>query len=171
MTKNKNLSSVYVAMRGRLMKAVSHIVPPRDIEDIVQKTYVRACQVESTKTINCAKSFMFVTARNLALDHVKRAENRLTNDVLEESDFGNLESQAPRNAPYEQAVSNSEFASFCDAVRQLPVKCRLTFVLKKVYGYSQKEITKTLNIESHISLSKGLNRVLLVRVIPFKRFK
>lgn len=156
MNKNKNLSAVYIAIRGRLMKAVSHIVPPKDIEDIVQETYVRACQVESSKTINCPQSFMFVTARNLALDHVKRAENRLTSGTQDEDDFEALEFINQKNEPYDRAISNSEFAAFCEAVRQLPVKCRRTFVLKKVYGYSQKEIAKSLNIsestvEKHIA--------------------
>ena len=33
-----------------------------------------------------------------------------------------------------------------EAVRQLPEQCRRVFVLKKVYGYSQREIAKELSL-------------------------
>lgn len=156
MFKDKDLGGMYIAIRGRLMKAVSHIVPPKDIEDIVQETYVRVCQIENKQTINYPRSFMFKTARNLALDHVKRAESRLTSGVSEDDEFDLGIVDGSSNEPYERVVSNSEFASFCEAVRQLPVQCRRVFVLKKVYGYSQKEISRSLGIsqstvEKHIS--------------------
>jgi len=69
------------------MKSVSRIVPPKDIEDIVQETYVRVCQIDSSSSIKHPRSFLFKTARNLALDHVKRAESRLTTGVTREEEF------------------------------------------------------------------------------------
>ena len=63
-------------MRLRLARAVSRIVPPHEVEDIVQETYVRLCQVGKTERIQHPKSYLLRTARNLALDSVKRAENR-----------------------------------------------------------------------------------------------
>lgn len=152
----KELSSIYISIRSRLMKAVSHIVPPKEVEDIVQETYVKACQIDSAKTINCPQSFMFVTAKNLALDYVKKAENRLSSSIDDLTELNHIDFDPEQNEPCQTAISNSEFATFCEAVRHLPVACRRTFVLKKVYGYSQKEIAKSLNIsqstvEKHIA--------------------
>jgi len=128
------------------MKSVSKIVPPKDIEDIVQETYVRVCQIESSSDIKYPRSFLFKTAKNLALDHVKRAESRLTSGAVDDDDFDASISDAWRDDPYDNVSSNGDFAFFCEAVRQLPLQCRRVFVLKKVYGYSQKEISKTLGI-------------------------
>lgn len=101
---------------------------------------------------------MLKTARNLALDYLKRADNKLT-DSLDEDTQDNLASY--KDDPYRRAAGEQDFALFCEAVRQLPVQCRKVFVLKKVYGYSQQEIAKELGIsqstvEKHIA--QGLKR-------------
>ena len=59
---------------------------------------------------------------------------------------------------FEQAASSEEFGHFCEAVRQLPLQARRVFVLKKVYGYSQREIVRELGIaestvEKHVALA------------------
>jgi len=156
MFNDKSMTDTYISIRSRLMKSVSRIVPPKDIEDIVQETYVRVCQIENGSNIKYPHSFLFKTARNLALDHVKRAESRLTTGVVDEDEFDLATGDEWTNDPYHAVSTNGEFALFCEAVRQLPVQCRKVFVLKKVYGYSQKEISRALGIaestvEKHIS--------------------
>jgi len=96
-------------------------------------------------------------AQNLARDHVKTASYRLS-DPLESIDEAWIDQG---DEVYRLAVSSEEFRQFCEAVRQLPLQCRRAFVLKKVYGYSQKDIAKELKIsestvEKHVAL--GLRR-------------
>ena len=156
-----NIHSIYLSIRGSLARAVMGIVPPKEIEDIVQETYVRICQIENKDQIIAPRSFLFKTARNLALDYVKRAETRLAISVEDTADgeFGQAERRADET--FEDVASNEEFASFCDAVRHLPKQCRRAFVLKKVYGYSQREIAEEMGIsestvEKHVAL--GIKR-------------
>ena len=59
------------------------------------------------------------------------------------------------DSTYALAVSAEEFALLCEAVRSLPRQCRRAFVLKKVYGYTQKEIMAEMGlgqatVETHI---------------------
>jgi RNA polymerase sigma-70 factor (ECF subfamily) len=143
-------------LRANLARAVSHIVPPKEIEDIVQETYVRICQVENQDDIRFPRAFMFKTAQNLAFDHVKRAETRLTISMGEDADQQWEEFLSSPDDTFDRVAANREFGDFCEAVRQLPLQCRKAFVLKKVYGYSQKEIALSLNIsentvEKHIA--------------------
>ena len=77
MTERVQLGALYLSFRNALARAVSHIVPPRDIEDIVQEAYVRVCQVEQKEDIKYPRSLLLKTAKNLALDYVKSAGNRL----------------------------------------------------------------------------------------------
>lgn len=155
------ISNLYESLRARLARSVAGIVPPREIEDIVQEAYVRVCQVEEQAGIRSPRSYLFRTVRNLALDHLKSAQSRLT-DSLEDCDqITGHDAARVADETFQQAASNEEFALFCDAVRHLPVQCRRAFVLKKVYGYTQREIAVELGIsdstvEKHIAL--GIKR-------------
>lgn len=157
MSESESITEVFLSIRNRLASVASRIVPPKEIEDIVQETYVRLCLVEKKEEIRELRSFMMKTARNLALDYVKRSETRLaiSSESLEYSDLGSVDELYDETC--EQVASEEEFGFFCEAVRALPVQCRRVFVLKKVYGYSQREIAKELGIsentvEKHVAL-------------------
>lgn len=158
MANNDNIASLFIGLRTTLARAVSRLVPPKEVEDIVQETYVRVCQVEKPDQIQFPRSFMLRTAHNLALDHLKRAETRLSvsmDDELEQVlETAGYTTRADET--FDRVAANQEFGFFCEAVRQLPLQCRKAFVLKKVYGYSQKEIAQQLDIsentvEKHIA--------------------
>lgn len=153
---NDNIVNVFVALRTTLARAVSRLVPPKEVEDIVQETYVRVCQVDAPEQIQFPRSFMLRTARNLALDHLKRAETRLSISMDDELDLEAVGYTTRADDTFDRVAANQEFGFFCEAVRQLPQQCRKAFVLKKVYGYSQKEIAESLDIsentvEKHIA--------------------
>ena len=141
-----DIRDVFLSTRLGIARAVSRIVPPHEVEDIVQETYVRLCQVAKPEHIQHPKSYLFRTARNLALDSVKRAENRLNEPWHERSEGGFGNASAEIDEVLEQAASSEEFGRFYEAVRLLPVQARRVFVLKKVYGYSQQEIADELGL-------------------------
>lgn len=100
-------------------------------------------------------------ARNLALDYVNKAETRLA--VSQEDLVDGVEANGSllRDTTLQSAVSDTDFATFCEAVRRLPKQQRRAFVLKKVYGYTQKEIANSMQlsektVERHIAL--GMER-------------
>ena len=149
-------SDVFISCSAALKSVVSRIVPPKDIDDIVQDTYVRCYEANLKKEIRYSRSYMLKTAKNLALNHIAKWDNKF-NDSLEEF----VES------PFELLTQNFEvefeskerFLIFIQATNQLATSVRKCFVLKKVYGLSQKEIAKYLDIsestvEKHVA--KGL---------------
>jgi RNA polymerase sigma factor (sigma-70 family) len=163
MSNRENLSSLFMGIQRSLAKVASTIAPPREIEDIVQETYVRICEISNEEPIHSPRSFMYRIVRNLALDHVKRAEHRLSTslDDNEDLDIQEFMEQSREDSTFNTVAAKEEFELFCKAVRQLPVQCRRVFVMKKVYGYSQKEIAADLNIsestvEKHIAF--GIKR-------------
>jgi len=164
MPNDDRFHSLFLRIRKSLARVASSIAPPKEIEDIVQETYVRICEISKDETINCPKSFMYRVVKNLALDHIKRAETRLTislDDDTNEEVSGALNRSEAGDVVFREAAAKEEFELFCKAVRQLPLQCRRVFVLKKVYGYSQKEIARDLNIsestvEKHIAF--GIKR-------------
>lgn len=153
-----NIRETFLSIRLGLARAVSKIVPPNDVEDIVQETYVRLCQVGNTERIQHPKSYLYRTARNLALDNIKRAESRLSDPLVIDDEGGISAPGTDNDEVFQQVASKEEFGHFCEAVRQLPVQARRVFVLKKVYGYSQREISEELGlaestVEKHVALA------------------
>lgn len=161
LAESKNISTVFLSLRGRLARAVKGIVPPKEVEDIVQETYVRVCQAEYSGPIHAPQSFMFKTARNLALDYVRSSNYQLSESLEDSDDEGQQVADGSADATFGQVASNEQFGRFCEAVRSLPTQCRRIFVLKKVYGYSQREIARATGlsestVEKHIA--KGIRR-------------
>ena len=152
---NERLTNAFLEIRDKLARSVSGIVPPRDVEDVVQETYVRICQSKNGHNIRSPKSFMFTTARNIALNNQNRASTRLVRNFDEEESNGVSELLAVDIGPFELTSSDERFAQFCEAARRLPLQCRRAFVLKKVYGHTQLEIADIMGIsqktvETHI---------------------
>jgi len=147
-----DLKKLYLDMRSALARAVGKIVPLHEVEDVVQETYVRLCLVDSEREIKHARSFVYRTAINLARDSVKSAYSRLKDEDSDES----LLSADHDDAVLRRVVSDEEFSRFCRAIRRLATQPRRAFVLRRVYGYSQKEIAEIMGlsektVEKHIS--------------------
>ncbi len=161
MSDKNSLANSYLSVRDHLARIVANIVPPGDVEDVVQETYVRVCRAASSIEIRSPRSFMRRTALNLALDHVKRAEYRLGDDFDERHEQISEQGSSATRDTLDQVCAFEEFSIFCAAVRELPTQCRQVFVLKKVYGYTQREISQELSIsektvEGHIA--NGITR-------------
>ena len=155
MANGDSLTKAFLDLRSQLARSISGIVPPREIEDIVQETYLRVRETKNVERIRSPKSFLFATARNLAIDYLKRAESRLTNAASDVEGVAGTHAER-RDSTLETVVSDQEFSRFCDAVRYLPAQCRKAFVLRKVYGFSQREIADVLRlsestVEKHIA--------------------
>lgn len=147
----------FLSFRKALVKIVTEIVnDPVEVEDILQETYIKSFEINKKKTIKSPKAYMARTARNLALNHIARSSFKF-NISTEVNDAPPVYSNAP--SVEEQVESEKRFKLYCDAIQSLPVNCRRVFVLKQVYGLSQKEIAHRLSISEktvEYHLGKGL---------------
>ncbi len=151
-----DLLGIFLRFRRRIMRAVANIVKPHDIEDIVQEAFVRCYEASRKTEIRHPRAFLMTTARNLAINHVVRADNSRAEQVASFDD-----SAVPLyTQPLEpSAESQEQFLLLCRAVNQLPLQCRRAFILKKVYGLRRKEIAEYMGItESTVQkhVAKGL---------------
>jgi RNA polymerase sigma factor (sigma-70 family) len=147
---------------GRL---ISHIVKPDDIDDIVQETFVKTYEADLKQEIKYVRSYMLKTAKNLALNHVARWDNKY-NDSLE--DFIQLPLPLTSVKIEDDYESKEQFLFFCRATDQLSGSVRKCFILKKVYGLSQKEIANDLSL-SESTVEKHIAQGLLKSAMYIKR--
>ncbi len=148
------LEELYLSMRGSLSRMVARIVPPDDVDDIVQETYLRLRRVVAAQEIRHPRSYLYQTARNLALDSLKRGGNTHSVEWREDADYAaTVGDTIPATID-----SSTNFRHFCASVDRLPQRAQEVFVLKKVYGYTQREIANQLEIaestvEKHVALA------------------
>jgi len=123
-----------------------------DADDLVQETYARLMQAHATGPIACPRAFLFVTARNLALNHlrhqrIERPEGAAEIDAL---------SVADERVGIPEALAHAEdFQILIRAIESLPERCRQVVTLRKIYGLSQKEAAERLGISEHTVEAQG----------------
>ncbi len=137
---------------GRFMRA------PSDIEDIAQEAFLRAYTVERSRPIEQPKSFLFRIAKHLALSQLTRKSRQIT-DYIEDSDDPSV-IQLGHSAE-EEISARQMLGLHCEAVAELAPQCRQVYLLRKVQGFSHKEIAEHLGIavstvEKH--LMKGIEQ-------------
>ncbi len=117
-----------------------------DPDDLVQETMARVVQARAQAPIGSVKAFLFTTARNLALDRVRR-QNIIGIDALTETDALSVYEDVPGVS--ETVGRRQELELLTQAIQSLPARCRQVLTLRKIYGLSQKEIAAQLGISEH----------------------
>lgn len=113
------------------------------IDDIVQEALLRVLRARAEGELQSPKAFLFATARNLALDQLRRHHVSRT-DSLREADYSNVLDDG-ESIP-DSVARNQELALLTEAIQSLPERCRQVMTLRIVYGLSQRAIGEKLGI-------------------------
>ncbi|MBV1878905.1 MAG: sigma-70 family RNA polymerase sigma factor [Pseudomonadales bacterium] len=157
-----NIVKTFTQYRRTLEQYIRGLVKNQDIEDIVQETFVRSFEAELSHDIQYARTYMLRTAKHIALNHNQKWDNKYSaslEDLADGEIDPAVESKLKSRSLEAEAASREQFFFFCEAVDQLQGNVQHAFVLKKVYGLSQKEIAANLGIsestvEKHVA--KGI---------------
>ena len=155
MNDKKILSEIFINYASSIRKYVGRFVDKDDIEDIVQETFVKSYEADLKQEIKYARSYMFKTAKNLAINHSAKWDQKY-NDSIE--DFGESSVLLSSRNFEKEFESKERFLLFCKAIDQLSESVKKCFILKKVYGLTQKEIAQ------YMSLSESTIENILLKV-------
>lgn len=118
---------------GRFMRNSS------DIEDIAQEAFLRAYTVERGRPIEQPKSFLFRIAKHLALSQLTRKSRQITEYIEDSEDSSVIQMD---HSAEEEVSARQILGLHCEAVAELPPQCREVYLLRKVHGFSHKEIAE-----------------------------
>ena len=127
-----------------------------DVDDIVQETYGTLAALESVAHIRDPRAYLFTTARSILLQQLRRARIVPIESMAE---IDQLSIPSGESSAESVALERELLQMLSQRIARLPDRCREVFVLRKLQGYSQREIAQRLGIsentvEKHVG--KGL---------------
>jgi len=150
-----DLGALYQLYRKELVNYLTRIVYCRETaQDLVQESYLILSRAAAEQAIEQPRGFLYRTANNLALDHLRHHKVVARHAELESQD------DEPETSSIEQDLSQAQWLALLrQAIDELPPRCRDAFILHKVRGLSYRETAGMLGIsesavEKHII--KGL---------------
>ena len=114
-----------------------------DIDDVVQETYARLLRAREVGVATLTRAYLFVVARNVALDLVRR--NR-TVSLEGLGDSAQLSVVEERPDAAEALSHEQELELLAAAMRALPPRCREILTLRRIQGLSHRAIAERLGI-------------------------
>ncbi|MBI5768521.1 MAG: RNA polymerase sigma factor [Verrucomicrobia bacterium] len=131
----------------------------RDVDDVVQESYLRVWKAHAVRPILSAKAFLFKVARHIALDSVQGGRVSL------EDHGGNLAALAvmPGSSDLAGSVEADERVHLlASALITLPPRCREIVMLRKLRGIPRRDVAGRLGISEKTvdeQLARGVRRL------------
>lgn len=134
-----------------------------DVDDIIQEAYAKLAGLTAYRQIARPDAYFFQTARNLWIDHIRRARLVRFEAI---ADVDTLAAVYDAPSP-EQIVSDREELSLVlRLVETLPARCRDIFRLRKIEGLTQREIASRIGVSESIVENDGVKGLaLLIRAL------
>ena len=130
----------------------------RDVDDIVQESYLRIWKAHSGQPIHCVRAFLFRVARNVAINLLNRERISPIDSVKDLARLPVVE-HAPNAAT--SACMREELVLLARAIDALPARCREIVILRRIKQVPQKEIAARLGIAEEtveVQVAKGVKR-------------
>lgn len=118
-----------------------------DVADLTQETYARVYEAARTERPLKVKAFLFATARNLMIDRLRRAAVISIESV---ADIDEVLVLASGPDPEHEVSTRQELRMLQAALDDLPERARRIVWMKKVEGFSQREIAEQLGVSEVI---------------------
>ncbi len=128
----------------------------RDIDDVVQESYLRIWRARLSYPIRSTKSFLFQIARHLAIDLVRSGRVVTTESLVD------LEAQPVLEERPDAAAtlsSKEKIGLLSEALASLPDRTRKIIFLRKFQAIPQREVASRLGVSERTveaQLAKGM---------------
>ncbi|AMB85781.1 RNA polymerase subunit sigma-24 [Pseudomonas agarici] len=157
-------NQVFLTQRVSLLRTLQRMVHnPCTAEDLLQETYLRVTRALRERPIDHLEPFVFRTARNLALDHL-RARRIQSRTLMEDVPPELVENVAAPLSPPEDATHAEQLLERLSvSLGQLTARQQQIFILSRLHGSSYQEIAEQLKV-SLSTVQKELKLIMAICV-------
>lgn len=154
------IEGAFLRHREGLRRFIARLViKPEDVDDILQDTFINAYGVANLEEIQSPKFYLYAVARRTAFRELKRQSKRMAQSIEDAIEKG--DEPPAEEAPIDEAAhARAQFEALKGVVSEFPAQCRRVFILRKVLGYSHREISDALGI-SISTVEKHLARAMM----------
>ncbi len=115
----------------------------RDLDDVVQESYLRIWRAQTVRPIQSARAFLFRVARNLALDFLRHDR---ASPIIALDSLAGLPVADDRPNAIELLTAAEKSRLLGEALAALPRRCREIVFLHKIKGFSQRAVAQQLGL-------------------------
>nr|WP_189664480.1 sigma-70 family RNA polymerase sigma factor [Pseudomonas marvdashtae] len=134
---------------------------PSTAEDLLQETYLRVTRALAERTVDHLEPFVFQTARNLALDHL-RARRIQSRTVLDDVPLDVVNSVvAPQSSAEDAAHAKQMLERLNVRLQSLSSRQQQIFILSRLHGHSYQDIAERLGV-SLSTVQKELKLIMAI---------
>lgn len=131
-----SVESLFVEYADDVYNFLVYYTGRRDVEDIVQETFVKAIKgLERTSNIVNPRSWLFMIARNTAMDHARRAKREV---LVSDAAFANIPYDGP--SPDESAACSEYAGHIVNTIQKLKREYRDVLVLRLIMQQSGMDV-------------------------------
>jgi RNA polymerase sigma factor (sigma-70 family) len=153
----KDLKRLFLAYRAEIQAYLVRQL--QDIEtaaDLTQETFLRFAQQPATSTVLQERAYLYRTARNLAIDHMRMKRRQQTQAV---SHDGMAAIPENRPSPEDAADAKERLILLRGLVEQLPARTRQAFILIRIEGRSYADAALLMGV-SISSVQKHMHQAM-----------
>jgi RNA polymerase sigma-70 factor (ECF subfamily) len=114
-----------------------------DHDDIIQEMYAKLASLPSVEDIRSPRHYALQVAFSIMSNQLRRQRIVPFTAV---ADIEAIEAFAPDGSPEDQVAFRDELQDVHEALAELPHRCRQAFLLRRVDGFSQREVAQRLAI-------------------------
>jgi len=142
---------------GQLKAYLRSVFPSvRDIDDVVQESYLRIWKARLSRPINSGKSFLFQIARHLAIDVIRARKIAATESLV---DFEALPVLDTRPDAATTLSRKERIELLAEALASLPHRTREIIFMRKFQSIPQKVVAARLSVSERTveaQVAKGM---------------
>lgn len=156
---NDALKGLFLAHRRELQAYLTRKLRDADTAaDLTQETFLRYAELGAPAgaTIANERSYLYRTAHNLAVDHVRQRSRRKT-DLTRDDDLADIADDRPTLE--DETDARQRLAHLREIVNELPELTRTIFILNRIDGLTYAQVATRLAI-SDSSVQKHLSKAL-----------
>lgn len=151
---HKSIEHVYGEQRTSLAGFLRRFFDSsHDVEDMLQEVFLKAYRAERSTKIKHPKAFLFKVAKHLSINKRKMDQGHRTDNMADLDTLAVIDNGTDVEA---LTINQDRLERALKEIDRLSPRVREVFVLRKIQGYSQREIAQHLGIaestvEKHIA--------------------